>query len=177
MLGIGFNLNNCPVLWLSYHRRLIHLTAWSLTAFYHWLCEGYPLILVLPNRDKIVTLLWCVISISTGEDCSHGSPSTCIGTLPFNTDICNYKVHRVRVMYFMPLSTILQSYCSDKFYWWRKQEYQLATDKVYHIMLHRVHLTMSGIQTHNIRDRLHKVVGNPTSIIWSRLRWLLSVQE
>ena len=60
-----------------------------------------------------------------------------------------------------PLSTISQLYCGVQFYRSSKPEFpenttdSQVTDKLYHLILYQVHLTICGIQTHNVSGDRH----------------------
>ena len=59
--------------------------------------------------------------------------------------------------WFMVLNATFNSFSIISFYWWRKPEYpekstdlSQVTDKLYHILLCRVHLPMNRVRTHNL---------------------------
>jgi hypothetical protein len=82
---------------------------------------------------------------------------------------------RVRMVF--DATWIFQLYGGDQFYWWRKSEHSknttnlsLVADKLYHIMFHRIHLTMDRIRNHNLVILLVTyAVLSPTIVgSWSR---------
>ena len=70
----------------------------------------------------------------------------------------------------MALTTIFQLYRGSQFYWWRKPEYLQMIRQIYHVMLYRVHLAMSEMQTHDLSETWYIIAHLPKSYVTAELQ-------
>ena len=75
-----------------------------------------------------------------------------------------------RVMVFNATFNNISVICGSQFYWWRKPEYLQMIRQIYHIMLYRVHLALSEIQTHNLSENLYIIAHLPKSYVTAELQ-------
>ena len=150
------------VRFVAYHCIVIVVYAWVLTpygmsALINMFCIVLWLINCKPFGRSYRVSSCCFINsivVITGQ---------CI-LIIYNETIYTQEKWKFELIGFLLtlLSTIFQLYHGGQFYLWRKQEYpvettylSLVTDKLYHIMLYQVHLTMNGVRTHKFNGDRH----------------------
>ena len=80
----------------------------------------------------------------------------------FDTSWIELYTWKFGLGWFIVVNVNVSVISGGQFYFWRKPEYSEktndlshVTDKLYHIMLYRVHIAMNGVRTHNFSVDRH----------------------